>query len=88
MSSGLVDVLTRVAEKKGLPRTKVHLLDIGGNVGSHTVYVQAAGFSVVVFEPMPQNEDIMRSNLCAAHPEQERVMYFTKGLGAAPTLCK
>ena len=88
MSSGLVDVLTTVAEHKGLPREQVHLLDIGGNVASHTVYVQAAGFSVLVFEPMPQNEDIVRSNLCVADPDQERVTYFTKGLGAEPTLCK
>lgn len=88
MSSGLVDVLTTVAERKGLPRERVHLLDIGGNVASHTVYVQAAGFSVLVFEPMPQNEDIVRSNLCVADPDQERVTYFTKGLGAKATLCK
>jgi FkbM family methyltransferase len=87
MARGLVDALARAADAKGLPRERVHLLDIGGNVGSHTAYVQAAGFPVIVFEPMLQNEDIIRSNLCVADPEQERVALFTKGLGAEDGVC-
>jgi FkbM family methyltransferase len=87
MSRALVGVLDKVAEAKGLPRDQVHLLDIGANVGSHTVYVQAAGFPVVAFEPMLLNEDIIRANLCVADPEQARVTLFTKGLGAEVGRC-
>ena len=87
MSTGLVDALSRVVEARGLPRERVHLLDIGANLGSHTVYAQAAGFSVVAFEPMLLNEDIIRSNLCVADPKQERVTFFTKGLGTEDGVC-
>lgn len=88
LSVALVTALTKVAEARGLPRDQVYLLDIGGNVGAHTVYAQAAGFPVVAFEPLPQNEAIIRTNLCFNDPEQERVTLFTKGLGAEPTLCQ
>lgn len=88
LSSALVTALTNVAETLGLPRDRVHFLDIGGNVGVHTVYVQAAGFSAITFEPLPQNEAIIRTNLCFNDPEQERVILFTKGLGSKPTLCQ
>lgn len=87
IAAALVEALTRVAEAKGLPREQVHLLDVGGNVGSHTVYVQAAGFCVVAFEPLLPNEDIIRSNLCVADPEQRRVIFFNKGLGAEKDVC-
>lgn len=88
LSTALVMVLSKVAEDRGLPHERVHLLDIGGNVGAHTVYAQAAGFSVVTFEPLPQNEAIIRTNLCFNDPKQERVTLFTNGLGSEPTLCK
>jgi FkbM family methyltransferase len=88
LSTSLVAALDKVAEDRGLPRHHVHLLDIGGNVGAHTVYAQAAGYSVVSFEPLPQNEAIIRTNLCFNDPHQERVTLFTKGLGSEPTFCK
>ena len=88
LSTALVTALTKVAKQRGLPRDQVHLLDIGGNVGAHTVYTQAAGFPVVAFEPLPQNEAIIRTNLCFNDPDQERVTLFTVGLGSEPTLCK
>ena len=88
LSEALVAALTKVAKNRGLPREQVHLLDIGGNVGTHTVYAQAAGFSVAAFEPLPQNEAIIRTNLCFNDPEQERVTLFSKGLGSKPMLCK
>ena len=88
LSEALVTALTKVAEDRGLPRELVHLLDIGGNLGAHTVYVQAAGFSAVIFEPLPQNEAVIRTNLCFNDPEQERVTLFSKGLGSKPMLCR
>lgn len=37
LSEALVTALTKVAKERGLFREQVHLLDIGGNVGAHTV---------------------------------------------------
>jgi FkbM family methyltransferase len=88
LSTALVTALTTVAEERGLPPSQVHLLDIGGNVGAHTVYAQAAGFPVVAFEPLPQNEPIIQTNLCFNDPDEERVTLFTVGLGSEPTKCK
>jgi hypothetical protein len=88
LSVALVMALSKVAESRGMPREHVFLLDIGGNVGVHTVYAQAAGFSVVTFEPLPQNEEIIRNNLCFNVLEQERVLLFTKRLGSKSALCQ
>jgi len=87
----LVRALELVAARRGLSkndRKQLTFLDIGGNMGIHTMYMQAAGFSVVAFEPFPPNEDIIRSNLCMNDAAQERVTLFTKGLGAVATVCK
>ena len=48
----------------------------------------AAGFSVVAFKPLPQSEDIIRSNLCINDTGQERVTFGTEKLGAVSSLCK
>lgn len=84
----LARALGNVAEAKGLRPEEVTLLDIGGNVGVHTTYAQAAGFSTITFEPLPQNEPIIRSNLCLNDPEQDRATLFTKGLGSEPAVCE
>lgn len=68
-------------------RGELIFLDVGGNIGAHTIFVQAAGFSGITFELSPQNEDVIRSNLCMNDGTQKRVTLFTKGLGAAPAIC-
>jgi FkbM family methyltransferase len=88
ISQNIIDAMSEVVKKQQLRQEDVTFLDIGGNIGVHTTIVQAAGFPVITFEPLPQNEAIMRTNLCFNDPSQERVTLFTKGLGAEPTLCK
>jgi FkbM family methyltransferase len=87
----LVRAMEIVAARRGLSqreRKALTFLDVGGNMGIHTTYMQAAGFSVIAFEPLPPNEDVIRSNLCMNDAAQERVVLFTKGLGAAAAVCK
>jgi len=91
MCDALVRAMETVAARRGLSqkeRKQLTFLDIGGNMGIHTIYMQAAGFSVVAFEPFPPNEEIIRSNLCMNDAAQERVTLFTKGLGAVAAVCK
>jgi FkbM family methyltransferase len=88
ISQNIIDAMSKVVEKRQFKQEDVTFLDIGGNIGVHTTIVQAAGFPVITFEPLPQNEAIIRTNLCFNDPLQERVTLFTKGLGAEPTLCK
>ena len=70
----LVGAMETVAMRRGLSqrdRKELIFLDVGGNMGIHTTYMQAAGFSVVVFEPLPPNEEIIRSNLCMNDAAQD-----------------
>lgn len=87
----LVRAMETVAARRGLSqkeRKALTFLDVGGNMGIHTTYMQAAGFSVITFEPLPPNEEIIRSNLCMNDAAQERATLFTKGLGAVAGVCK
>jgi FkbM family methyltransferase len=56
-----------------LPKEDVLLMDIGANVGAHTMGVAAHGFSVLAFEPMHINVMSLRHTLCANPRLQERV---------------
>lgn len=50
----LVRAMETVAARRGLSqgeRKALTFLDVGGNMGIHTTYVQAARFSVIAFEP-------------------------------------
>ncbi|KAJ1544390.1 hypothetical protein HK096_007611 [Nowakowskiella sp. JEL0078] len=61
------------------------LLDIGANVGWHTLIVAASGYPVVAFEPMPQNYFLIRYSLCL-NPKM-KVELYTKGLGEKRDNC-
>ncbi|KNC96625.1 FkbM family methyltransferase [Spizellomyces punctatus DAOM BR117] len=63
-------------------------LDIGGNVGWYTVTAAAHGHRVAVFEPMPQNEYLIRRSLCANRDLARHVDYYAMGLGAQPDECR
>lgn len=63
----------------------LHFLDIGGNIGSVTLYVAGEGYKAIVFEPMLSNEIALRNTLCA-NDLTERVTYFPRGLGGNNTV--
>jgi hypothetical protein len=65
----------------------VTFMDIGANIGSFSTYFTLAGYRVLPFEPMPMNEEVIRSNLCLNDPEGRLATLFTKGLGREPDKC-
>jgi len=75
---------------KLLNQEKPHLQfwDIGANLGTHILYMSMLGYHGVAFEPMPANVKLLRSNLCANDPYQERVSLLTLGLSDKPATCE
>jgi len=63
----------------------VMFLDIGGQIGWHTVTVGLKGYKVFTFEPMKLNQYIIRHNIC-----KNRLMnitYINKGLDKELKVC-
>jgi hypothetical protein len=71
------------AQERRLPRSQVALLDIGANLGSHTMAAAAHGFRVLAFEPMHVNLMALRHTLCANPGLAGRVTLVPK-VGGAP----
>lgn len=88
--SGLLEEMKRGMEKASeyldVAPENLYFIDIGGNIGTHTLYLQSLGYHGLTFEPMPANEDLIRSNLCANDPYQ-LVTLFTKGLSDVAGIC-
>lgn len=82
----LVKAMQKASKFLGVAKEDLHFMDIGGNMGVHTTYVRAAGYPTVTFEPLPNNEDLIRSNLCSNDPDQRGIL-FTRALGSEPMVC-
>ena len=78
--------MEKASEYLDVARENMYFMDIGGNIGTHTVYLQSLGYHGLTFEPMPANEDLIRSNLCANDPNQ-LVTLFSKGLSNVAGIC-
>jgi FkbM family methyltransferase len=52
------------------------MLDIGANVGWHSVVAAALGFTVLAFEPMDRNVACIRRTLCENPDMRKRFMLF------------
>lgn len=86
MMLNLVNAMKRAQEWYGLSSpSDLYFLDIGGNLGSVTLFVSSEGFSTIVFEPMLQNEQALRSTLCL-NKITDRVTYFPRGVGMNTTV--
>jgi len=74
----------------GLERDEVTFVDIGANIGWFSTLMAYLGYQVLSFEPMPQNEIILRKNHCAFHskPRKNKWVHFNQGLGAKKDVCK
>jgi FkbM family methyltransferase len=66
----------------GLTADGDHILDIGANIGNHTVYWAKAGRSVTAFEPNPPIVKLLRSNISRNHLEPN-VTVRAQALGAS-----
>ncbi|KAI8815486.1 S-adenosyl-L-methionine-dependent methyltransferase [Cladochytrium replicatum] len=62
-------------------------LDIGANIGWFTFNMAAAGYPVIAFEPMSQNEVLLRTTMCANPSLMSRVAYYPVGLGQTESTC-
>ncbi|KAI8809744.1 hypothetical protein BJ742DRAFT_852526 [Cladochytrium replicatum] len=62
-------------------------MDIGSNIGWFTFNMAAAGYPVLSFEPMSQNEILQRTTLCGNPTIMSRVAYFPIGLGRKESHC-
>lgn len=67
---------------------QIYFVDIGANIGTYTIAVAAAGFSVLSFEPMRINQNAVRLSLCANPDAMQRVTFFNSGLGSAASRCE
>ncbi|KAI8812487.1 S-adenosyl-L-methionine-dependent methyltransferase [Cladochytrium replicatum] len=62
-------------------------MDIGANIGWFTFNMAAAGYPVLAFEPMSQNEILLRTTMCHNPTLMSRIAYFPIGLGKKESHC-
>ncbi len=65
-------------QAQGLEQKDVILMDVGANVGTHSLAAAAHGFSVLAFEPMHVNIVAIRHSLCANPALRKRVTLVPK----------
>jgi len=63
----------------------VMFLDIGGQIGWHTMIVGLKGYKVFTFEPMMINQYIIRHNICRNRSMD--ITYINKGLDKESKIC-
>lgn len=86
----MLNQLERYRAAKGLRADQVTFVDIGANIAWFSSIMAHHGFRVISFEPMSQNEILVRSNMCLFDPEGEKKTwtYFNLGLGESTSSCK
>ncbi|KAI9360072.1 S-adenosyl-L-methionine-dependent methyltransferase [Zopfochytrium polystomum] len=62
-------------------------VDVGSNVGVHSVVVAANGYRVVAVDGLRANAHLFRSSLCRTPELMDRITFFNQGLGAKSTVC-
>ena len=67
--------------KRNLPKSQAVVMDVGANIGWFTLLLAAAGHQVIAFEPMVENEQLLRRSLCSNAGFLDRVTYYTYILG-------
>jgi FkbM family methyltransferase len=67
-----IDDVMRILEQSGHPVATSCFVDIGANIGSHSIHAAKLGFDqVVAFEPDPQNFRLLRVNTLLHDVEQK-----------------
>ena len=69
--------------KQNIPKSQAVLLDVGANIGWFTLLLAAAGYKVIAFEPMFENEQLFRKSLCSNAGFNDLVTYHTDILGSS-----
>ncbi|KAJ3120183.1 hypothetical protein HK098_004798 [Nowakowskiella sp. JEL0407] len=82
LTNAILEKLAYVSKELGRPAA---LLDIGGNIGWHSLVSAAAGYPVLTFEPFPENLFMIRWSYCL-NPGM-RIELYSKGLGVSKDEC-
>ena len=83
-SSMVLEVLEEACNTLDIPKENAVVLDIGANIGWYSLLLAAAGHSVISFEPLPANENLLRRSMCSNEDFQQRLTYHTDMLSDAP----
>jgi len=83
-SKNMLATMQQACLQLNIPLDKAIFLDIGANIGWYTLLFAAAGHSVIAFEPMHANEQLLRRSLCSNAGFQEKVTYYNIMLSNAP----
>ncbi|KAI9326197.1 S-adenosyl-L-methionine-dependent methyltransferase [Zopfochytrium polystomum] len=84
ISRGVLEVLHE-AERHGIKDPL--FLDVGANLGMHSVAVLAYGYRVVSIDALTVNAHHFMSTICRTPKLMERSTFILNGLGAAPSTC-
>jgi FkbM family methyltransferase len=85
------EVLDRLQEWRDMhvmDSSDVVFVDVGANIGWHSIYAAAVGYTVLAFEPMLKNIGAVRRTLCENSELQQRLTLVSKGLSHKPASCK
>lgn len=83
----LAAAMDKAATLMNMEKKYLQFWDVGANLGTHIIYMSLLGYHGVAFEPMPANVKLLRTNLCANDPHQERVSLLNLGLSDKPATC-
>lgn len=62
------------------------MLDIGGNMGWYPSFLGRFGYTILTFEPLPQNYYISKRNYCLLN-KNSNVIIITKGINDKEKIC-
>jgi len=74
------------AQMQGRKHERVYL-DIGGNIGYHTLLAAKKGYSVDTFEAMPKNAALINASLCGNPKLDPLVTLYQQGVGRKKQMC-
>ena len=86
-SLNILKALKYYAKAKNILNNKeIIMLDIGGNMGWYPSFLGRFGYTILSFEPLPQNYYISRRNYCLIN-RNSNVVIITKGISTEDKIC-
>ena len=86
-SINIIEALKYYAEKKNILNNKdIVMLDIGGNMGWYPSLLGKFDYTILTFEPLPQNYYISKRNYCLLN-KNSNVIIITKGISTEEKIC-
>ena len=86
-SLNFISALEYYSKKKNIINKKdIFMLDIGGNIGWYPSLLGRYGYTILTFEPYPNNYYVNRKNYCLLN-RNSNVIIITKGLNNEEKIC-